>query len=149
MDVVQFRSVEKWGDEWVIASTFMHLERLDTQKLLRKEVDGFVRISDYRDAWDKIHAELLVFQERVGHILSRSDGAGSVYDIPGCDSPIDIRTKLLAATHQLSVASTFALFMGMIIQDELNVWYGEGQWKAGSNASVKKALQRVSVEVFI
>lgn len=78
------------------------------------------------------------------------DGSrGSVYELPGCDFPVNLRTLLLAASHQLSAVSTFASVVSMILQEELNVWYGEGQWKVGNNVSVKKALQHVRVEISI
>lgn len=151
MQSVRVRSIKKWGDEWVTSSTFMHLERLDAQKLLQEKVDGFISLGDYCDLWEIVRTELLVLHRQLCSILSRwmlHEGARG-NELPGYFSPVQLRGSLLAAAYQLSTMSTFASLMGMTIQEEINAWYSEGQWKKGSNASVKKALECVSVKLTV
>lgn len=146
---VRLRHKAKWGDEWVNASTFLHLERLDVQKILRNDPDGFIHIVDYCDAWEKLCSQLFALQAQLSVVFSGwmlHEGArGDISELVGYVSPANLSALLSAATYQISAMSAFASVMGIVVQEEINAWYGEGQWKVGSNASVKAALKRVRI----
>lgn len=110
-DSVRLRSKAKWGDESVNASTFLHLDRLDIQKLLRDDPDGFVRIVSYGNGWETLHTQLFTLQARLGVILigwMLHEGArGDISELPGYVSPTYLRALLSVAIYQISTMSAF------------------------------------------
>lgn len=126
-------------------STFLHLERCEVRKILRVQTNGLSSVRALQDAWAASGRDILALGLRLEALLERWTVPDS--QLSGLDGRMQpcrvFRLHSVEASHQLWVLRSLASMMCMVVEEEIYDWRAEGQWKAGSNESVKNALTTV------
>lgn len=128
-------------------STFLHIERLEMQAILRGQKHGLEKVRDRQAAWASSGTDLQALERHIDVLLDQWVAhEGRVVDPPVSDeyvSPARAQQPLIEVSRQFSTLRTLASMMCMVVEEEIRDWCVEGQWKAGSNESVKRTLDMV------
>lgn len=143
-DSVRLSSAERWGNDEVHASTFMHLQRLEFRRRLVDKGE-FVAIRHVQGLWRSVIKTLLPMAAELDRIVKRCRASS----VDGENLAVSVLELHVRDWHNLA---SLATAMAIVLEDEINSWCAAGQWTKGSSSSIQVALHDVctfSLLVFI